>query len=235
MNIALLEDDVAQADLMAHWLTVAGLNCVRYETGAAFRAGIVKDHADLILIDWTLPDDDGLAILQWLRSTLHLNMPVMFVTGRAEEESLVLALEHGADDYLIKPLRQAETLARINALLRRGGSRRGTVITLGCVRLDVDNHRAVVNGTAIDLTEREAGTAALLLRNHDRLITREQLLQDIWKSGAELDKRAIDTHLSRLRIKLGLTPANGFHLLTVFHKGYRLEYQPPKPDDLAGG
>lgn len=229
MNIALLEDDVAQADLIAHWLAGAGLNCVRYETGAAFRAGIVQEHADLILIDWTLPDDDGLAILQWLRSTLHMTAPVMFVTGRAEEESLVLALEHGADDYLVKPLRPAETLARINALLRRGGARRGTVITLGGVHVDVANRRAIVNGTAVDLTEREASTAALLLRNHGRLITREQLLQEISKSGVEVDKRAIDTHLSRLRIKLGLTPANGFHLLTVFHKGYRLEFQPATP------
>jgi len=235
MNIALLEDDTAQADLMAHWLTGAGLRCLRFETGAAFRVGILQEHADLILIDWTLPDDDGLAILNWLRSTLQVTVPIMFVTGRAEEESLVLALQQGADDYLIKPLRQAETLARVNALLRRGGARRAAVVTLGCIQVDIDNHRAIVNGTAIDLTEREAKTAALLLRNHGRLITREQLLEDVWKTSTEIDKRAIDTHLSRLRIKLGLTPANGFNLLTVFHKGYRLEMLPPPDQDRSGG
>ena len=225
MNIALLEDDPAQADLMELWLTRANLRCLRYETGAAFRAGIVHESVDLILIDWTLPDDDGLAILAWLRTTIGLTVPVMFVTGRAEEESLVLALEKGADDYLIKPLRQAETLARVHALLRRGGAKPAAIISLGGLRIDVDNRRAFVNSTAIDLTEREARLAAHLLRNHGRLITREQLMEDVWQSHSEMDKRTVDTHLSRLRIKLGLTLENGFNLLTVYHKGYRLEFQ----------
>lgn len=227
MNIALLEDDIAQAELMTHWLTQAGMRCIHFATGTAFRAGFMQSDADLILIDWILPDDDGLAILSWLRTTLHATLPIMFVTGRAEEESLVLALEKGADDYLVKPLRQAETLARVNALLRRGGARATPRVSVGNVHVELDKQRAIVNGVAIDLTEREAALADYLLRNHGRLITRQQLLESVWQSSVDPGIRTVDTHISRLRSKLRLTPENGFSLLTVYHKGYRLEFQPP--------
>lgn len=233
MRIALLEDDLAQAELMAHWLTRAGMQCGHYATGAAFRAGIMQDPAHLILIDWILPDDDGLAILSWLRNTMAVRVPIMFVTSRAEEESLVLALDQGADDYLVKPLRQAETLARINALLRRGHAKPSASIALGGVQIDIDGRRALVNGTAIDLTERESQLAAYLLRNHGRLLTRQQMLEEVWQSSVEPNSRTIDTHISRLRSKLQLTPDNGFSLLTVYHKGYRLEFQPPPPQSPA--
>lgn len=229
MRIALLEDDLAQADLMTLWLTRAGMQCVHYATGTAFRAGIMQDQTNLILIDWVLPDDDGLAILAWLRSTVATNVPVMFVTSRAEEESLVLALEQGADDYLIKPLRQAETLARINALLRRGHGKHFAVVSLGAVQIDINGRRAFVNGTAVDLTERETMLAAFLLRNPGRLLTRQQMLDEVWQGSIDRDSRTVDTHVSRLRSKLRLTPENGFHLLTVYHKGYRLEYRSGEP------
>ena len=234
MNIALLEDDLAQADLMELWLTKAGLSCICYATGAAFRAGIVHESVDLILIDWILPDDDGLEILAWLRTTVGTTVPVMFVTGRSEEASLVLALEKGADDYLIKPLRQAETLARISALLRRGGPKPSSTVTLGSVQIDIDQRRAVVNGVAIELTDREMMLAVHILRNHGRLITRQQLVDAVWQSSTVLDKRTVDTHVSRLRTKLRLTPDNGFNLITVFHKGYRLEMQADAGSDNLG-
>src|SRR5262245_48678314 len=120
MRIALLEDDPEQAILIAHWLAEAGMACVPFGTGAAFRQGIGDQPIDLILIDWMLPDDDGVEVLTWLRDTLGSKVPVMFTTTRTEESSLVHALDRGADDYLIKPLRRAEMIARIHALLRRG-------------------------------------------------------------------------------------------------------------------
>src|SRR5262245_7663067 len=119
MRIALLEDDPQQATLIAHWLSEAGMACTRYGTGAEFRKGIAGLSVDLILLDWMLPDDDGVDILVWLRNALGNKTPVMFATTRAEESALVHALDCGADDYLIKPLRRSEMLARIHALLRR--------------------------------------------------------------------------------------------------------------------
>jgi DNA-binding response OmpR family regulator len=224
MNLVLLEDDPTQAELVMHWLNKAGLQCVHYATGRAFRSGILHTSADLILIDWMLPDDDGLEILVWLRKTLGLATPIMFVTARADEESLVLALDKGADDYLVKPLRRAETLARAKALLRRGDARKAAVVRLGGVQIDLGRHHATINGTPVELTERELNLAVYMLRNHGRLLTRRELQENVWHTNAELVTRTVDTHVSRVRNKLRLTPENGFDLSAIFHKGYRLEF-----------
>jgi len=231
MRIALLEDDVPQATLMERWLSQAGMACVLYTTGAAFRAGIVNEIFDLIVIDWMLPDDDGLAVLVWLRETMAMRAPVMFATTRAEEEALVLALDKGADDYLIKPLRRAETLARIGALMRRGSTKPLPVVTLGGVQVDIDKHRATINGMLVDLTDRELALAVYMLRNHGRLLTRQELLENVWRTSPNIVTRTVDTHVSRLRAKLRLTPENGFDLSTVYHKGYRLEFRQQANDD----
>ena len=234
MRIAILEDDQPQASLLQRWLTQAGLECVPYATGATFRSGIADDAADLIMIDWMLPDDDGLAILVWLRETMGVRAPVMFTTTRAEEEALVLALDKGADDYLIKPLRRAETMARVHALLRRGTAKPMSVVSLGCVQIDIDRHRATSNGAQIELTDRELALAVYMLRNHGRLLTRQELLENVWRTSPNIVTRTVDTHISRLRAKLALTPENGFELSTVYHKGYRLEFRQQGAEDGAG-
>lgn len=236
MRIALLEDDAAQATLVERWLRQAGMNCTVFTSGAAFRAAIPNESFDMYVIDWMLPDDDGLAILVWLRETLRTHLPVMFATTRADEDALVLALDKGADDYLIKPLRRGELLARINALSRRGVTAKPVaVVTLGGVEIDIDKHRATIRGNQVDLTDRELALAVYMLRNHGRLLTRQELLENVWRTSPDIVTRTVDTHVSRLRAKLGLTPENGFDLSTVYHKGYRLEYREPSSDDAESG
>ncbi len=166
MRIALLEDDIPQANLIAHWLTEAGMECVPFRTGAAFRQAIGNLSVDLILLDWMLPDDDGVDVLSWLRNTLGSKTPVMFTTTRAEETALVHALDRGADDYLIKPLRRNETIARIHALLRRGeqSNQAASVVALGSIVIDNDRHSVTVNGAPVELTDREMALALYMLR-----------------------------------------------------------------------
>ena len=224
-RIALLEDEISQAKLVEHWLTRAGMSVVHFDTGKAFRAGVGQAAADLVIIDWMLPDDDGLSVLEWMRETLGSQLPVMFATTRSEEISLVEALNKGADDYLIKPLRQAETMARIQALLRRGTTIK-TTVSLGGIHIDTSMHRVNSHGAAVELTDREMELAVYMMRNHGRLLKRQELLENVWHTNASIITRTVDTHISRLRAKLGLTPENGFELSTVYHKGYRLEYRP---------
>ena len=153
----------------------------------------------------------------------------MFTTTRAEESALVQALDRGADDYLIKPLRRSETLARINALMRRGASAKpASVLRLGAIVIDNDRHVTTVKGAPVDLTDRELELALYMLRNHGRLLTRQELLENVWKTNPDVITRTVDTHVSRLRTKLALTPENGFDLTTVYHKGYRLEFDAAK-------
>jgi len=227
MRIALLEDDPSQATLIAHWLAESGMACVPFSTGAQFRLGICNQPVDLIVLDWMLPDDDGLEVLVWLRKTLGSTLPLMFTTTRAEESALVRALDSGADDFLIKPLRRSEMIARIHALLRRGDKARpASVVTLGNIVIDSDRHYTTAHGVPVDLTDRELDLAWYLLRNHGRLLTRQELLENVWHGHPEAETRTVDTHISQLRSKLGLTPENGFALTTVYHKGYRLAHQP---------
>lgn len=232
MRIAILEDDIPQAKLVSHWLTEAGMTCLTFTTGAEFRKGIVGQPVDVILVDWMLPDDDGVEILRWLREKIASRVPIMFTTTRAEESAMVHALDQGADDYLIKPLRRNETIARIHALMRRNDTAKPlSVIALGGITIDRDKHQVTVNGTAVELTDREQELALYMLQNHGRLLTRQELLKHVWKTNPEVVTRTVDTHISRLRIKLGLTPENGFELTTVYHKGYRLEHHPRAAPD----
>ncbi len=225
MRIALLEDDVLQAELVKRWLADAKMDYDHFTSGEQFRHGIRQKPYDLVLLDWMLPDDDGVAILIWLRQAVSAKLPVMFTTTRSEEGSLVYALEKGADDYLIKPLRREEMIARINALLRRGETASPSApIEVGGIVIDRVTHRVTVRGEAVELTDKEFQLAAYILTNQGRLLTRQELLENVWRTNPNVITRTVDTHMSRLRTKLGLTPENGFELSTVYHKGYRLEY-----------
>ena len=220
MHITFIEDDTSQAAIVQRWLEQAGMTCQHFASGAAFRAGFATANADLVIIDWMLPDDDGLQILVWLREELGSSVPVMFATTRAEEEALVSALDKGADDYLIKPLRQAEMLARVNARRRRGAATSPRpVIALGGVELNAAEQRATVRGRQVPLTDREFMLAIYMLKNHGRLLTRQELLENVWRTNPDIVTRTVDTHVSRLRAKLQLLPEHGFTLTTVYHKG----------------
>ncbi len=229
MRIALIEDDTAQSQQVEHWLTEAGHHCHVYSAGEPFLKAFRKESFDLLILDWNLPDLDGDAILRRLRET-DRTTPVLFTTSRDSERDIVTALEAGADDYLIKPLRQAETLARAAALHRRFQHDGDDTQTLEVPPYVFDSTTRTVyrDNAPITLTEREFDLACFLFRNHSRLLSRGHLLESVWGTRADLNTRTVDTHASTLRRKLGLGTDNPWRLTSIYQYGYRLEHKENK-------
>ena len=238
MHIGLLEDDTSQIELISLWARESGDQLKSYTTGKSFREAMGSEKFDLLVLDWHLPDTTGIKELDWLRSNKTFNTPVIFITSRDSEESVVEALDHGADDYMVKPVKKGITLARIKALQRRyrigqaaAASARdnagdpdqpAAIENYEPYEVNSQEHKISRNGEAIKLTNKEYELAAYLFRNAGCLVSREHLLEAIWGTTAELNTRTVDTHISRVRSKLGISPAVGWQLSSIYQRGYRL-------------
>lgn len=235
MRIALLEDDPAQSDLVRLWLSGAGHVCHAFDRSREFMRVLAHDSFDLLVLDWELPDVNGDEVLTWARANGHESVPVLFTTARNEEQDIVTALKAGADDYLVKPLRKEELLARIGALARRSGGRAlpRAAFRVGEFEIDPDRRLVVRNGEAIELTQKDFDLATFMFRNVGNLVSRGHILETVWGRTPELNTRTVDTHVSRLRTKLGLLPENGWRLSAIYQHGYRLEQLPRDGADSA--
>jgi two-component system, OmpR family, response regulator RegX3 len=228
MRFAILEDCRSQAMLLNAMVEKLGHESVVFPTAQAFRDGLGADcRFDLLLMDRVLPDGSGDELLAWVRERFGWSLPVIFVTVRTDESEVAAMLRLGADDYVCKPVRYVELGARIEALIRRttaAGERAETSkVAVGNLALDPVARSASVDGLPVALTAKELDLALLLLRNLGTLFSREMLLGQVWDVDASLDTRTVDTHVSRIRRKLGLEAANGWQLSTVYGHGYRLE------------
>lgn len=226
MHIASVEDDAAQGELIQSIVTNAGYRCTVYANGRDYLAALAKSHDyGLLLIDWELPDITGFDVLRWVRSNLGQSIPIIFITNRGEESDLVAALHAGADDYIVKPLREAELLARIQALARRTVSLpvQETPFQCAAYHIDPDNGRIELNGEPVELAPKEFELALLFLRNPGHLFSRDVLSSSVWNRDIPATSRTIDTHLSNIRRKLQLKPENGVRLTASYALGYRLE------------
>jgi len=226
MHIASVEDDPAQSELVQSMVTKAGYRFTVYAKGRDFLAALAKPHDyGLLLIDWELPDITGFDVLRWVRSNLGHGIPVVFVTNRGEETDLVAALHAGADDYIVKPVREAVLLARIQALARRTVSLPVQESPFQCAAYYVDpvNGRIELNGELVELAPKEFELALLFMRNPGHLFSRDVLSSSVWNRDIPATSRTIDTHLSNIRRKLQLKPENGVRLTASYALGYRLE------------
>ncbi len=225
MRIALLEDDVIQAQHMQVWLEASGHVCTRFSTGESFLNAVAKDSYDLLILDWMLPDINGDEVLRWVRENLDWQIPVIFITVRDSEQDIVHALEQGADDYMSKPVKPLEMLARITALGRRAKvqAENSKLIEIGPYTLDLARRTITRDDEVYELTHKEFDLAAFLLRNVGRLLSRKHLMESVWGQRADLNTRTVDTHISRVRSKLGFIPDNGWRLSAIYQHGYRLE------------
>ena len=230
MRIAIVEDDLSQADLVRVWLAGAGHACHTFHKGREFMRAMARDTFDLLLLDWELPDVNGDAVLGWVRVNVSDNLPVLFTTARDSEQDIVRALKEGADDYLVKPLRKQELLARVEALGRRAKPqpRLSDVLRVGHFEIDLGRRTVLRSGKSVELTQKDFDLAVFLFRNVGNLVSRGHILESVWGRSPDLNTRTVDTHVSRLRSKLGLVPENGWRLTAVYQHCYRLE-QLPEP------
>lgn len=235
MRIALLEDDPSQADLVKRWLEVAGHSCALSLRGKAFIRDIGRESYDLYILDWEVPDLSGAEVLAWICAHIENPVPILFVTARDREEDIVHALSSGADDYMVKPLRRGELLARIEALARRDkrAQSEAQVLQVGALHVDLKARTIFRSGEPVKLTRKDFVLAVFLLRNLDRLLSRGHILEAVWGLSREISTRTVDTHISRLRGKLGLTPEFGWRLSSIYQHGYRLERLADPGDSAA--
>ncbi len=224
MRIALLEDDPQQGELMKIWLEDGGHTSQLFHAGKDCIKALSHDSFDLVIIDWQLPDIGGDRVLAWIREHIDWMIPVLFVTARHEPEDIVSALENGADDYMIKPVQRTEMLARIAALGRRSHtSADSTVTRIGNVVIDTSKRQVFVDELEVELTGKEYDLAVFLLKHTGRILSRGHIMESVWGRSANLNTRTVDTHISRIRKKLDLTPEKGWRLTAIYQHGYRLE------------
>ncbi|HWG67116.1 MAG TPA: response regulator transcription factor [Rhodanobacteraceae bacterium] len=224
-TIGCVEDDPDQAALLRLWLEQAGYGCSVFRSASDFRRRLGNEAVDLVLLDRSLPDAKGLEVLAWIRQAANSRLPVIFLTASGEESDIIEGLAAGADDYVVKPPKQGELLARVAAVLRRrgGDAEVDEVLELPPYRIDAKRRVISVNGEPVELTQREFELACYLFRRQGRIVSRDALLENVWNLASDVSTRTVDTHISRLRKKLGLSGENGWRLTAVYQHGYRVE------------
>lgn len=232
MKIASLEDDLDQARRIQQVLTAAGYACTSYHQSRDLLAALRTEAFDLVLLDWHLPDIAGDDVVRWLRTHIGARIPVIFLTNRSAEDDLVEGLRAGADDYIVKPMRPLELLARVAALLRRSQIAEPVDQTIEVARYRVDPAARVItlDDVAITLAPKEFELALLFFRNIGRLMSRDVLAECVWNREIPATSRTLDTHLSNIRQKLQLRPQHGVRLTSSYALGYRLELVSPTDD-----
>lgn len=221
MHIGILEDDLAQQELYKLWFSTAQHSCKAFDSARGFIEAVRRERFDLLLIDWMLPESSGAEVLRWVRENLGWTIPVIFITARDSEVDIVTALREGADDYVVKPPKYLELMARIESLSRR--SKAAPVLRLGDYEINQDMRAITVQGRAVELTQKEFELACYMFQNPAKLLSRVHLLEKLWGLNADVDTRTVDTHVSRIRRKLAIAPERGWQIVPVYGYGYRME------------
>ena len=221
MRVAVLEDDIAQLELLSHWLKLAGHSAHGYQLGGVLLRELVRESFDVLVLDWNLPDISGVEVLGRVRQ--QSTVPVVFCTARGDEVDVVTALRAGADDYLVKPARRMELIARLGVVKRRTHRVESQAFEVGAFSVDCQARTIRQHGVPLELTTKDFDLSVLFLQNVGRLLSRQVMRDAVWGSQFNMLSRTIDTHVSRVRTALGLTPEHGWRLAAVYGHGYRLE------------
>ncbi len=221
-RILIVEDEPDIAEVLSFNLTRAGFAVEVERRGDSALESLRRRTPDLVLLDLMLPGLDGLEIAKLLkREPGTAAVPIIMLTAKGEEVDRIVGLELGADDYIAKPFSPREVVLRAKAVLRRrkGEEEGGAVIELGRLRLDSEAHRVTVRDAEVPLTATEFRLLKVLMEREGRVQTRSRLLADVWGYAEDVDSRTVDTHVRRLRRKLG---SEADRIETVIGVGYRL-------------
>ncbi len=222
-TLLVVEDDEAIGRAMVQALTGQGATVGLARTGAEALT-LADPGTDLVLLDLGLPDMEGIDVCRQLRYR-YPDLDIVVVTARSEEIDVVVGLDAGADDYITKPFRLAELLARIRARLRRQYAQQAEVIALGALRLDLGARRLTRDGTEIELRTREFELLAALALDAGHVVARRRLMAELWDQHFDTTSKTLDMHVSALRRKLDLDGRPSL-ITTVRSVGYRLEVDP---------
>ena len=216
-----VEDDSNIRELVIYTLKATGMEACGFENGFDFMKALAKEMPELILLYIMLPGEDGLSLLKRLKKDSQTKeIPVIMLTAKSAEYDVVKGLDMGADDYISKPFGMMELVSRIKAVLRRTKSlEEKEILQAGNIVIDLKKHQVKVEGEEILLTLKEYELLKRFLKNQDIVLTREQLLEDIWGYDFVGETRTLDVHIRTLRQKLG---TSGDWIQTVRGVGYRL-------------
>ncbi len=224
-KIFLLEDDVSLIDGLRYSLKKNDFDVeIARTVGEASRLLAEMERFDLLLLDVTLPDGTGFDVCEKVRRQ-NAQIPIIFLTASDEEVNVIRGLDSGGDDYITKPFKLGELCSRIRALLRRAGvsdREKGATIECGDITIDLLGSRVLLNGRILDLTSAEYRLLCLLVRNANRIVTRDVILNELWdEAGNFVDGNTLSVYVRRLREKVEADPSRPRHLITVRGFGYQ--------------
>ncbi|WP_448862678.1 response regulator [Dorea sp.] len=218
-----VEDDGNIRELVVYTLESTGFQARGFEDGSSFLEALALETPELVLLDIMLPGEDGMELLKKLKaSSKTRDIPVIMVTAKGAEYDKVKGLDAGADDYVTKPFGMMELISRIKAVLRRSKGKNpaeGELIEIGKIQIDQKKHEVKVEGEVVNLTLKEYELLKRLMKNSNIVLTRDQLLEDIWGYDFDGETRTVDVHVRTLRQKLG---SAGEQIETVRGVGYRM-------------
>jgi len=217
MKVLIVEDDRKLLSFLSRAFTEEGYAVDLCRTGAEALTQARAIHYDLVVLDWMLPEQDGLSVCRELRRMGNV-APVLMLTARSEIGEKVTALDAGADDYVTKPFHLDELMARARALVRRGSGAGEGMLRAGPLVIDTKERKAQLEGVRLELTAREFALLILLVRNAGRVVTRTEILSSVWDMRSDPGSNVIDVHIRNIREKLG--KSSGL-LETVRGQGYR--------------
>ncbi|MDQ4119792.1 MAG: response regulator transcription factor [Actinomycetota bacterium] len=226
-RILVVEDEESLSDPLSYMLRKEGFEVSVAATGPEALESFDRNGADLVLLDLMLPGLPGTEVCRALRA--RSMVPVIMLTAKDSEVDKVVGLELGADDYVTKPFSARELIARVRAVLRRGGEGAAEsdgnlgILEAGPVRMDVERHVVSVNGSDVALPLKEFDLLEYLLRNVGRVLTRAQLIDRVWGADYVGDTKTLDVHVKRLRAKVENDPSAPQHLVTVRGLGYKFD------------